>query len=194
MASVTTVLCAALGAGALVRAFYHPARALIQDGFVSQCAGSDTSCDPHLTVDGSMGSQPVYAVVGGVIVAAGPDWVALVPNHEAVVLTYGNLTDVAPAGSKVGVGQMIGRSPRLSFGVSRIDRDAAGSVKLTPYEPTSWLAVRGLGVSVKSRHSGQNLWCEGGRTLSVPQQVGRCGIALPAPSAWALLPVSVTLS
>jgi hypothetical protein len=147
-----------------------------------------------MTVDGSIGGQPVYAVVGGVVVAAGPDWVAIVPNHEAVVLTYGNLTGPANAGTKVGAGQLIGRSARLSFGVSKIERDASGGVKLVPYEPAAWLAVRGLAVSVKRRSSGQPLWCDGGRTLRVPQQVARCGMALPEPSAWALLPVSVTLS
>lgn len=141
-----------------------------------------------------MGSQPVYAVVGGIVVASGPDWLALVPNHEAVVLTYLNLTGPAASGTKVGAGEQIGHSGRLGFGVAKIERDASGGVKLVNYEPTAWLAVRGLSVSAKKRASGQNLWCEGGRTLRVPQQVARCGLSLPEPSGWALLPVSVTLS
>jgi hypothetical protein len=73
------------------------------------------------------------------------------------------------------------------FGVSR---SATGEPTIAAIEPASWLAARGLRVSVQKQPT--NKWCETGRKITTPHQVSKCGLRLPVPASFMLLPVSVT--
>lgn len=180
----------ALGAGA--RVFYHPHRAVILSGRVVSCAGS-SSCDPTMMVQSPAGQQPVFGLVSGRVIAAGPNFVHLASAHEPVILVYegasGMQVQVA-LGQSVGIGQQIGLSERLRFSVFRVDRSGTGSAVLSAIEPSAWLAARGLKVSAKKHPATQ--WCEQGRKIQTPTQVNKCGLRVPVPASFMLLPVSVT--
>lgn len=186
----------AVGAAALVRAFWNPNRAIVKDGFAGQCEGAQ-GCSPYLTVDASSGDGSVLSAARGLVVKATANSVWIIPNREAVVLEYTSpdIQVMVREGQTVWTGQQIAAARQLKFAVFRIDRKAGGSVSYTPLSPSAWLASRGLRISAK-RHSisaeGDN-WCEGGRKLQIPERVGQCGLRLPEPSAVALLPVSVTM-
>jgi hypothetical protein len=179
-----------VGAAAAFRALYRPDRAIIRDGFVSKCSGA--SCDPTMTIEAYEGTQAIFAPMSATVIAVSGQSIYLVPKHEAVILEYLGVSPQVVAGDSVGSGQQIGLSSRLQFAVYEIDRTASGTAKLgKPVEPAAWLAVHGLTVSTK-KHKGQELWCEGGRRIVVPAELGKCGFRLPPPSGYALLPVSVT--
>lgn len=185
-----------VGGLALVRAFWNPQRAVVKDGFAGACEGGP-NCSPYVTLQSSEGSAPIYSAASGVVVRQTGTKAWIIPNREAVVLEY-----MADAGAQIMVrqgesvrqGQQIASASQLSFAVFRIDRTAQGP-KYVPLSPSAWLAARGLSLSAK-KHAvsaeGSN-WCEGGRKLRVPEQVGNCGIKLPEPSSVALLPISVTM-
>ena len=187
-----------LGVAAVVRALYHPKRVVLDGATALHCAG-EADCDPAMTLRSSSGGGPVYAMAPGVVVAVGPDSVAIAASDEAVVLDYTSLYQVqVVAGQRVGLGQQIGLGKTVRFAVydaqSTPDgkrRDSGSSPLGKPYEPASWLAVHGLRASGRTV---QPQWCEEARRLSVPQQVAKCGMQLPVPSAWALLPVRVSLT
>jgi len=188
----SALIAGTLGTIAAVRALYHPYRALTRDGYVRACA-AESGCDPAMMVDA--GGGVVYAPMAGLMVSAGPTWAVLKPDLEDVMLSYAwspetatNLL-VAP-GQHVGAGQQIAVGGLFRFSVRQLTRGASTTVGAA-YEPSSWLAVRGLRVSTKSREPSR--WCEGGRALTVPQEVARCGLELPAPSPLSLLPVTVAL-
>jgi len=91
-------------------------------------------------------------------------------------------------------GQQIGLASRLKFGVYEIARTAQGTAAIgRPFEPASWLANHGCRVSHKAHKTSGNVWCAGGRKLIVPAAVASCGIRLPPPNGFALLPVSATM-
>lgn len=194
----------AVGAGMLFRALYHPWRALVKDGFPSRCSGSSGdagACDPSMTITSFDGQTEVYSPVRAVVAVASGSRLLLIPNDESVVLEYSGdstsfLTQVT-AGAQVGAGQQIGLAGKVSFAVWTLLRAADGTAVMgSAIEPASYLATHGAKVSAKYHPSTTaTAWCGGGRTLVVPQTVSSsCGVTLPAPSGYALLPVSVTMA
>lgn len=184
-----------IGAAALVRGFWNPHRAIIKDGFATQCEGGK-SCSNYTTLEAAEGSGPVYSAARGMVVKATADSVFIVPNREAVVLEYQNVDQVmVRPGQTVWNGQQIGTASTLRFAVFRIDRASNGRVTYVPLSPSAWLAARGARLSAKKSGvsaEGEN-WCEGGRRLRMPEKVGQCGLRLPEPTAVALLPITATM-
>lgn len=184
-----------IGVAAAVRVLYHPFRAVIRDGFASKCSAE--GCEPTMTIDAFSGQSEIYAPVGGVVIAASPTAIYLAVGSEPTLLEYTSVADqMTPqvqTGEKVGAGQQIGLAKRVKFGVYEIARTASGTAAIgRPYEPASWLANHGCTVSHK-KHKASTVWCEGGRHLVVPEAVAKCGIRLPPPNGFALLPVSATM-
>jgi hypothetical protein len=185
-----------VGVAAAVRALYHPYRAVIRDGFASQCSAEN--CDPTMTIDAFSGMSELYAPVGGVVVSASPGSIYLVIGSEPTILEYSSdpnsMVVQVQSGESVGAGQQLGLASRLKFGVYELTRSAAGTAMIgRPYEPASWLANHGCRISHKKHHTSGEVWCEGGRHLVVPQAVAKCGIRLPPPNGFALLPVSASM-
>lgn len=196
---IGAVIWSVIGVGAAVRAFWNPQRALMLDAFVMRCPGS-LGCNVDVVVQTYGPAQPVYAVTTGTVVASEGPVIEIASEIEPVVARYqgdisrGGLQRQVQAGERVRIGQQIGLSARMSFSVLRAERvnQATTWVQL---EPTSWLAARGLRLSAKAHSAdaqGAN-WCEGGRKLTVPEAVAKCGMKLPAPSGYLLLPVNVSL-
>lgn len=190
----SALIAAGLGTVAAVRAFYRPNRTLTKDGYARLCA-ADNACDPAMTIDASGGS--VFSPMAGQVLSAGPGWTVIKPDLDDVLLSYawdpssGPSSQLVTQGQHVGSGQAIAIGGAFRFSVRQITRGPSGTTVGAPYEPASWLAVRGLKISGKSKQA--SLWCESGRALAVPQAVAKCGIELPAPSPYSLLPVSVSL-
>lgn len=186
----------AVGVAAAVRTLYHPFRAVIRDGFASKCAAE--GCDPTMTIDSFSGQSEIYAPVGGNVVATTPTSIYIAASGEPTLLEYsaasGEMVAQVSLGEEVGAGQQIGLARRLKFGVYDIERTAGGTAKIgRPYEPASWLANHGCSVSHKKHKVTGSVWCAGGRHLIVPQSVAKCGMRLPPPNGFALLPVSATM-
>lgn len=185
---------------ALFRALYHPWRALLRDGFAQRCSG-DGNCDPSMTLTSFGGQTEVYTPVRAVVGVSAPGSLLLLPNDEAVVLEYRGastafLTQVTQ-GQQLGAGQQVGLASVVSFAVYKLERTAAGAAQIgAAIEPASYLATHGAKISAKYHAATPNsAWCSTGRKLVVPQAVAsQCGITLPAPSGYALLPVSVTMA
>ena len=95
-------------------------------------------------------------------------------------------------GQRVSAGKVLGQAASIDFSVAQLTRLADGSLSLTPLDPSSWLALRGLRAATDLAPS--TAWCAGGRKLAVPQDVARCGLRLPEPSGFSLLPVSVQVA
>ncbi len=190
----------AVASVAVFRALYHPWRALLKDGFASRCSG-DVGCDPSMQLTSFLGQTEVMTPVRAVVASSGPGSVILLPNDEAVVLEYRGdsssfLTQVA-TGQQLGAGEQIGLGSSLSFAVWQLLRSSSGQAQMgKAIEPASYLATHGAKVSAKYHAaSSASAWCGAGRKLVVPQTVAsQCGIVLPAPSGYALLPVSVTMA
>lgn len=189
------IVLTTIGAAALVRGFWNPHRAVVKDGFATECEGGK-GCSNYTTLESSEGAGPVYSAARGLVAQTTSNSVIIVPNREAVVLEYLGLDQVmVRPGQSVWNGQQIASSARVKFGVYRIDRSQSGKVSYVALSPSAWLASRGARLSAKKSGvsaEGEN-WCEGGRRLMVPQKVGQCGIRLPEPTAVALLPISVTM-
>lgn len=190
----SALIAASLGTLSAVRAFYRPNRALTKEGYVRLCA-ADNACDPAMTLDAAGGS--VYCPLAGTVLSAGTGWVVIKPDVDDVVLSYAWTPSAAPSqqlvasGAHVGAGQQIAVGGVFRFSVRQVVRGPSGTSIGAPFEPASWLAVRGLRISMKSR--APSLWCETGRNLTVPQGVAKCEIELPSPSPLSLLPVTVAL-
>ena len=198
----SAVIAAGLGVAAGVRALYLPNRAITRRGYVRSCA-TTSGCDASMVID--TGGGPVYSVTAGTVIFGGAQLVAVAADLEDVLLMYDwrgsdtNASDLKMAqssfvspGSHVSAGKQIGTGGLVRFSVQKLIRSPSGVSFGGSYEPASWLAVRGLKVSEKAT-PGSGQWCEGGRNLSVPQSVAKCGLELPAPSSWSLLPVQVSL-
>jgi hypothetical protein len=190
----SALIAAGLGTVAAVRTFYRPLRSLTKDGYARLCA-ADNACDPAMTLDAAGGA--VLAPMASQVVSAGPGWAVLKPDFDDVLLSYawdpasGPTAQVLAQGQHVGAGTTIAIGGVFRFSVRQVSRTSSGTVVGAPFEPAAWLAVRGLRISSKSKEA--SLWCEAGRELSVPQGVAKCGIELPAPSPYSLLPVTVSL-
>lgn len=182
----STWILGTLGAAALLRAVWHPHRALVKEGAVTDCAGPDGKvCDPTLAL-GETDHQAVYAAGSGRAISVGPTWVHIAVGNEPVVLHYSGLETSVEPGQSVWRGQVLGKAgPELRFGVFQI----AGG-KLLPLEPTAWLAARGYHIARKL-HRG-TLWCEGGRHLQIPKEAyDTCKLSMPERAGFSLLPVSI---
>lgn len=190
----STLIAAGLGTAAAVRALMRPHRTLTLAGYVRGCA-ADSSCDPSMLIDAA--GAPVFSPVAGQVLSADQGWVVVKPDLDDVVLSYAwspgadSSSLQVSSGQAVHAGQTLAVGGLFRFSVLQVVRDASGTHLGAPFEPASWLAVRGLKISAKSAEP--QLWCEGGRTLTVPQGVAKCGIDLPSPGPLSLLPVSVSL-
>jgi hypothetical protein len=188
-----------VGALCAFRALYHPWRTLVKDGFASRCSG-DGSCDPSMTITSFSGQTEVYCPVRGVVADSMPGRILIIPSDQAVVLEYtgdpNSFLAQVHSGDSVGAGEQIGLASRFTFAVWNLSRTSAGQAAMgTAVEPASWLATHGAKISAKFHvPSPQAAWCSGGRKLVVPQTIAsQCGTELPAPSGYALLPMSVTM-
>ena len=189
-----------LGAAAAARALYHPWRVLVKDGFPARCAG-DGSCDPSMTVQSFSGQTEVYTPVRAQVAVSKPGSILLLPDDQPVVLEYrgdpNQFLAQVHSGDHVGAGAQVGLASAFTFAVWTLQRSSAGNAVMgSPIEPASWLATTGAKVSAKAHPAGPNAsWCAGGRKLQVPQTIAsQCGTILPAPSGYALLPMSVTMA
>ncbi len=188
----------AVAAAAAFRALYHPWRALIKDGFPARCAG-DSGCDPSMTINSFSGFGEVYAPVRGTIAVAKSGTILLIPADQAVVLEYSGdpslLMQQVKSGDVVGAGQQIAVASIFKFAVWSLQRTPSGQAQIgAALEPASYLATHGIKVSA-TYHKNQATWCGAGRKLVVPQAVAsQCDITLPAPSGYALLPISATMA
>lgn len=199
MSSLGAFFWTGVAALSTYRALVRPVRAVFDSGEITGCPAASQACEPVLTIRSSTGIAPVYALVSGVVSRVIPGkLVELVSDREPVVVSYvGPLVanmgaaQVAP-GQRVRAGQVLGQVASIGIAVSMITRLADGSLALKPMEPTSWLAARGLRPA--TRVVAGTKWCDGGRTLVVPQDVVKCGMTLPEPSGFSLLPVNVRLA
>ncbi len=185
-----------VGVAATVRVLYHPFRAVMRDGFASKCSAE--GCDPTMTIDSFSGQSEIYAPIGGVVVAVTPGSIYLAIGSEPTLLEYtadpNQMVVQVQPGDSVGAGQQIGLAARIKFGVYEITRTQGGTASIgRAYEPASWLANHGLRISHKRHKVTGEVWCAAGRHLVVPQAVAKCGIRLPPPNGFALLPVSATM-
>jgi hypothetical protein len=213
MFPIGVVLLGAIGAGSAVRAAWRPHRALVRDGFVIRCAGPGAvqgACDTGMHIESYRGKAEVYSPVAGRIVRVIPPGaqnpaamaggvIQVAAKGEPVLLSYvgsvahGGIDPQVTVGQKVGAGQVLGMAAGVAFAVRFVQSTGGGAVTTIALEPASWLAARGLRVSAKRRAGQARQWCEMGRKLQVPQSVGQCGMKLPNPSGFMLLPVSVTM-
>lgn len=196
---IGAIIWSVIGAGAAARAFWNPHRAVMRDAFAFRCPAGQ-GCNTDVVLETYGGAEPVYAVTSGVVLSAVGPVVEIASDLEPIVARYqadvskGGMQLQVQAGQRVRIGQQLGLAARLSFSVMRADR-VGQAVSWVELEPASWLASRGLRLSSKSHAvaaQGAN-WCEGGRKLVVPEHVAKCGMKLPAPTGYMLLPVSVTL-
>lgn len=197
--SIGTWLWSGVAAASAYRAFVRPMRAVYAAGEITDCPGAGAQCEPVLRLRSTAGPAPVYSVVSGVVSRVVPGSVVeLVSRYEPVVVSYLgpmvlNAAGVqVAAGQPVRLGQVLGQAGSVGLAVSQLTRLADGSLALKPLEPASWLAARGLRPATRTTPGMQ--WCQGGRTLVVPQDVARCGMRLPEPSSFSLLPVNVRLA
>lgn len=179
----------ALGAAALVRAFWNPSRAVTADGQPLSCPGAGSTgaaCDAAITLGPA---SALYAVTPGRVYQAAPGVLAIASSIEPVLVSYTG-AGVRPAtstGQDVHTGQPLGSSSGpFSFAVQQVQRGG----KLVALEPSSWLAARGIKLSTSGAPS--PLWCAQGRKILVPRSVSACGFRLPDPASVLLLPVTTT--
>jgi hypothetical protein len=193
------LLWGTFGALCAFRALYRPWRTLVKDGFASRCSG-DGSCDPSMTITSFQGQTEVYCPVRGVVAVSQPGRILIIPSDQAVVLEYNGAPTSFLAqmhsGDAVGAGEQIGLASQFTFAVWTLTRNQAGQPAMgAAIEPASWLTTHGAKISAKFHvPSQQAAWCSTGRKLVVPQTIAsQCGTVLPAPSGYALLPMSVTM-
>lgn len=192
--SLGALVWTSVAALAAYRALVRPVRAVFDMGEVTSCAGGP-SCAPSLRIKSTTGApSPMYSVVSGVVTRMTDSRVEITSNVEPVIVAYaGTMIPTAglTPGQRVSSGKLLGQAASIDLSVAQITRLADGSLKLTPLDPSAWLALRGLRAATDLSPSAA--WCAGGRKLSVPQDVARCGLRLPEPSGFSLLPVSVQL-
>ncbi len=179
----------------LVRGLWNPHRAVVHEGGVTECPGpAPGGCQDTLAIESPEGA-PVYSTGPGTVVFVGDRFVHVQLSNEPVVVHYFGVTPDVAVGQHVGRGQQLGitRSDGpLEFGVTRLE-PANGGTALVSVEPASWLAARGFSLTVKKLAAGQNLWCAGGRHVTVPKAAHTtCALQTPDKSNFALLPVSIT--
>jgi hypothetical protein len=194
MASATPFVLMALGGLSLVRGLFRPHRAVVREGAVSRCAGPNQYkvCDSTDTVQTPPGAS-AYATASGRVIAAGDTFVHVAVHNEPVILMYDGVRPTVDEGQYVGRGQKLGESTgAVTFGVWQMAPTARGAV-MQKVPASAWLAARGLKFAVSDTGPGTK-WCEGGRSITVPQSVtSACDLRQPDPATFALLPVSINM-
>ena len=184
----------ALGLASGVRALWRPHRAVTRDGSVQACPGKNKygACDPTIRIAAPV-DTPAFSPLPGTVVAVGDDFVHIMGRREAVVVMVDGIEPSVVEGQSVGTAQRVGDSlGQVGIGVwELIPGDPFGIKTL---DPASWLAARGIRVVSNDGGSGE-LWCEGGRDITVPESAGTsCELRRPQPGKFALLPVQVSVS
>lgn len=176
-----------LSAYALIRAVFRPHKALVAAGSVESCEGQASGC---MLAVRTAPADPVFATAPSIVVSVGASFVHLMARNEPVVLDYEGIKPSVKKGDEIGSGQQIGTSPGVfRFGAIQLGPKGA----LGRLSPSAWLASRGYRVADKIL-STRKLWCEGGRTIAVPQADGKaCGFLSPEPGGFALLPIKVSV-
>lgn len=179
----------------LLRGLWNPHRAVVKEGGVASCPGPDDGvCQDTLALQAAPGT-PVYATGSGTVVMAGDRFVHIQVSNEPVVLHYFGVTPDVQVGQHVSRGRAIGVARDdgpVEFGVTGLVPQSNGP-ELVSFEPSSWLAARGYEPSVKKLTGGSDMWCAGGRHVTVPKAVHQnCGLESPSKARFALLPVSIT--
>jgi len=191
--STAPYVLGAIAAVGIVKVFFRPNRAVVKVGSVSACPGPvrGQTCDPSLAIVTEPGTS-VYSTVSGRVAAVGPGFIQVASLSEPVVLMYDR---VVPGefveGQYVGRGQKLGESAGTIY-FSVTEWQPGG--ELQKIDPASWLASRGQRIASKNTGKGSS-WCEQGRHIEVPAEVGRpCNLHEPDRGAFALLPVTVTVN
>lgn len=181
-----------LGALTAYRTFVRPYRGVVRDGQVTACPGP--GCSAGLTVQSTRGVATVFSLVTGTVTAVGSDYMELASAREPVVIRYqgAGLKPMVGVGGAVKIGQPVAAAQAVTLTVGQIDRDPSGKLSMLALEPATWLASRGL--TAASHLTPSALWCAQGRKLVVPMSVGTCGVRLPDPASFALLPTSSRLA
>lgn len=189
---VGAAIWTAVGGLAAYRALVRPARAVFDQGEVTSCPGG-AGCDPGLGIRSTRGIASVYSLVSGTVVRSSPDRIDIVSSCEPVMVSYrGVLAPSLAPGQPVHAGKTIAQSAAVSVSVSLLQRQPDGSLSLVSIEPASWLSSRGLRAA--SKLAPGVAWCLGGRSLTIPPDVSRCGMRLPDPAGFSLLPVSARIA
>lgn len=187
----TSLIFGGLAGVLAYRGLIRPSRSVVQDGYATACPGE--GCRQTVQITSATGKSPIYSVVSGNVLEAGSE-VVIAASTEPVLVSYSQMPDaqlMVRAGDRVAVGQLIGYASQVSFGVSQIKQTStSGQFVSQALEPTSWLSSRGLSLSRRGR-KGTQQWCESGRTMTIPESVLNCGVDLPKPSSFLLLPVQV---
>lgn len=194
MASAAPFILIGLGGLSLVRGLFRPHRAVVREGAVTRCAGLNQYkvCDSTDTVQTPQGAS-AYATASGRVVAAGDTFVHIAVHNEPVLLMYDGIHPTVVEGQYVGRGQKLGESTgAVTFGVWQLVPSPKGVV-MQKVPASAWLAARGLKFAVSDTGPGTK-WCEGGRSITVPQAVTQaCDLRQPDPATFALLPVSIQM-
>ncbi len=188
MVPIAALIWGTLAAGATLRTFYHWHRAVVYDGHVVACAG-ENNCDPAMVIQATSGSTPVFANASGRVIAVTPNSVQIASQNEPVILVYENVQPQVALGESVGIGQQVALGQLVRFSVVEVYFQPGGQVALAAVEPASWLAARGQTISCKKQAVAS--WCAQGRKIQTPKAVANCGLKLPVPGGFMLLPVSV---
>jgi len=178
----------------LFRGLWNPHRALVHDAAVAACPGPvGPTCNDMLALSAQPGTA-VFSAGSGTVMAVGDRWLHIQLDNEPVVIFYTGVTPDVTVGQSVGRGRKIGVARAdgpVMFGVTGLVNES-GTPALASVEPRSWLAVRGINLTVRKAPP-TDLWCGPGRHVTVPQSVHMgCGLLAPDKSNFALLPVSVT--
>ncbi len=183
---IKTVLLFAAGAFCLIRGMHNSVRALVSNGAIRRCEGSNSFgvCDPSVEIVTKVG-EAVFATASGSIIAIGKDFVHVQVDNEPVILMYQGLTPATVLGQFVSVGQPLGKCEGiLNFSVTQM-----GPGGLRVIAPSAWLASRGCKVI---EHLTSTSWCGQGRNIIIPGSDQRiCDFSLPDKAGFALLPVSI---
>jgi hypothetical protein len=202
--STAPYVLGAIAAVGIVKVFFRPHRAVVKVGTLGACPGParGVKCDPSLAIVTEPGT-PVYSTVSGRVAAVGPRFIQVASLSEPVVLMYDGVTPGVAnpwdrttrsqfvEGQYVGRGQALGESRGTVF--FSVTEWLPGG-ELQKIDPASWLASRGQRIAAKNTGKGSS-WCEQGRHIEVPAEVGRpCNLHEPDRGAFALLPVTVTVN
>lgn len=178
----------------LFRGLWNPHRAVVKSAAVASCPGPEIGLCQDTIALVAQPDTPVYAVGSGTIMAVGDRWLHIQVENEPVLLHYYGVTPDVVVGQHVSRGRQIGVSRDdgpVELGVAGLVV-SNGSVSMVAIEPRSWLAARGISLTVKKAPD-TDLWCGPGRHITVPQAVhAGCGLRMPDQSNFALLPVSIT--
>lgn len=183
-----------LGLMSGIKFFWRPHRAVVREGRVEACPGDNQYdvCDPTLRITAPAGVG-AYAPLSGIVAATGDNFVHIIGRHEPVIVMIDGIQPRVEEGQSVGPGQRIGTTlSQVAIGVWEIAPGEPFTMKTV--DPASWLASRGMRVAAENTGSGE-LWCEGGRDITVPKSAGSaCALRRPQPGKFGLLPVQVSIA